>query len=551
VLRSRLVNPAFMMTEALPLSQITTLNYCTSAKGVFDDTTPAQMHEAMIAYQKVCDQKTLALFFHGGLVDKRSGLDNAKQLLSPYADTSLKNNKAGNAYPYFFVWESGLFETLQHNLPEIVAETIFQRLRDIIGSKAQAVLGGAPPPSAQAMSLRMPTIDVTIPPVDQNLQVSQADVSDVQQSVENDPLINAEKLRITRSAIPTAQAFAESTGMVPREVRTSAATLLSPEVVSAIVAEEAHKVAITPQAAQHLWSPNPLGSLALGAGQVLVRIVERYASGRNHNFHNTIVEEIFRQYYIANAGWAIWHEMKFETAQAFQGDAMHNVGTAMVGELLGLYESGDAGLNARITLLGHSTGAIYICNFLEALDAALQSKAYADKIKVDVIFMAPAVRANMFAQTLSAHGRLIRNFRAFEMEDALEADEKLLQLDNPPNSTVNPLLAQIYTSSLLYFVAGVLEDADDDTPIAGMQRYFERGGSFAPGAFPVLDSIWTFYSGLKHPVIYSDTRGLHPQPPLGQRCTSHHHGGFPSDDPAPIGGTLESVCYLLKTGDYA
>lgn len=540
-----------MLAESLPLSRITPLNYCTSAKGVFDDTTSQQMHDAMSAYAKVCTQKSLALFFHGGLVDKASGMQNAQQLFGPYSAQSDSNDKGGNAYPYFFVWESGLLETLQHNLPGIVAETIFERLRDIVGSKARAVLTGSPANEIQAVSLRAPTADDQIPGPLPNAQASQNDIDDVQRAVENDPFINAEKRRIAQTARPVRQALAESLDTTPRAVRTSPVTLLSPEIVNAIAAEEAHKDAITPKSSDLLWNPISLGSLALGAGKVLVRIVQRYATGRNHNFHNTVMEEIFRQFYVANIGWAIWNEMKLETTEAFQGDAQRNVGTTMIQELVQLYESGENGKNARVTLLGHSTGAVYICNFLAAIAAALQDKDYANRIQFDVIFMAPAVRVDVLANTLASYGMLIRNFRSFEMSDIFESSEILLQLNNA-SPAVNALFAQIYTSSLLYFISGVLEDDDDDTPIDGMQRFFEGTGAFAAGKIAAIDSVQEAYSRFKGPaIVYSDTSEDNPQPPLGQRCTSYHHGGFPSDDAkSPIGGTLQSVCYLLKTGNY-
>ncbi len=530
-------NPAFLLSPSLPLSPITPMNYCTSAKGVFDDTTPAQMRAAMLQYRGVCSNKALALFFHGGLVDKSSGMQNAQQLLGQYSAAS-----GGNAYPYFFVWESGLLETLMHNLPGIVAETIFQRVRDIVGSKAQSILGASSP--AGAMSLRAPSLGVSVGQVAPDLTVSQADLVEVQRAVETDPLINIERRRIARSALPGQHPQRESLTTTPREVKTSGATLLSPDVVSAIVAEEGYRESITPKDATLLWNPFALGSLALGAGNALVRIVRRFATGRNHNFHNTVAEEIFRQFYVANVGWAIWNEMKVETAAAFQGDAEHNVGSAMIAELMQLYESGDEGKKARVVLLGHSTGAVYICNLLKAIHQALAGKAYASEIMFDVIFMAPAVRVDFLADTLAAHDSLIRNFRVFEMSDEIESREILLQVDGA-SAAVNAILAEVYTSSLLYFIAGVLEDTDDDTPIDGMQRFFTDPAVFTPTAFPDIQLVSAFYARHSDAVICSDTSGLTPQPPLGKRCSSRHHGGFPSD-PA----TLESVCYLLRAGAF-
>jgi hypothetical protein len=540
------VNPAFMASADLPSATITPMNYCTSAKGVFDDTTRQQMSDAMAAYAKVSTTKSLALFFHGGLVDKASGMYNASQLVTPYsaAPTANPEDSVGNAYPYFFVWESGLLETLQHNLPGIVAEAIFQRLRDIIGTKAQSVLGIAAPPPSQQMALRAPTLIAAVAAPGAAPTLSSSDIAEVQQAIETDPIINAEKRRIAQSGVPAAEALTASFGTTPRQVTTSPVTLLSPEIVGAIVAEEAHKDAMTPQGARSLISPIALGSLALGAGSVLMRIVRRYTNGRNHNFHNTVVEELFRQYYVANVGWAVWNEMKAETEMAFQGDDQHNVGTAMVDELIKFYETGEAAQTARVTLLGHSTGAVYICNFLKAMEQALQGKGYAQDIRFDVIFMAPAVRIDVMSQTLARYGHLVRNIRAFVMSDELESAEILLQVDGA-SAEANVLLAQVYTSSLLYFISGSLEDSDDDTPVDGMERFFSRTGAFAPNAFPDIDDAWAFYSGRPSAMVAADTSGMNPHPPLGQRCSSHHHGGFPSD-PA----TLQSVCYLLRTGAY-
>lgn len=518
-------------------------HYCASALGAFDGTTPAQMRDALLAYGKVCRSQALALFFHGGLVDRPSGLAAAAQLLGPFAAPATKpDDTAGNAYPYFFVWDSGLWDTLRQNLPAIGAEVIFQRLRDIIGSAAQRVLVDAAAPAAQFIERRVPTLAVTIPAAP-STELSANNIDAVQRAVDSDPFINAEKRRIgAHAGAFSTQRLGQATGLA-RQVVASPLTLLSPDLVNAILAEEmARQVQVT---AAPKSVPQPaMGILALLAGRVLTRIIQRYASGRNHNFHNTVVEEIFRQYYIANVGWAVWDAMKQTTADAFQPDVSKFVGSAMIGQLIDLYESNPDGKSARIVLIGHSAGAIYVCNFLNAVERALQAKSYASSIKFDVIFLAPSVRVDLLAPTLRDHRALIRNFRTFEMSDGIEAAEPLLQ-DPAATDDINALLAQIYTSSLLYFIAGVLEDPDDDTALSGMQRYFLGEGSFEPGTFPDIDAVAAFYRSRPAAVIASDTTALDPPPPLGQRCGSHHHGPFPFD-PA----TLQSVCYLLRTGKF-
>src|SRR6201999_4422574 len=80
----------------------------------------------------------LALFFHGGLVDKTSGQQSAANEYLVYKDY---------CFPLFFIWESGFGEVLSHHLPLIFAETIFGRVlshaTDVVGPKVQPVASAA------------------------------------------------------------------------------------------------------------------------------------------------------------------------------------------------------------------------------------------------------------------------------------------------------------------------------------------------------------------------------------------------------------------------
>ena len=60
----------------------------------------------------------IVLHFHGGLVSEASGRAIATRLLPTYS-------QAG-AFPVFFVWEGGLFETVLNNLDEVSREKIFR-----------------------------------------------------------------------------------------------------------------------------------------------------------------------------------------------------------------------------------------------------------------------------------------------------------------------------------------------------------------------------------------------------------------------------------------
>src|ERR1051326_6028432 len=103
-----------------------------------------------------------------------------------------------------------------------------------------------------------------------------------------------------------------------------------------------------------------------------------------------------------------------------------------------------------ITLVGHSTGAVYINNLINRAAQALPNT------KFNVVLLAPASRMDDFALVLGKHNNSIANFRMFSMTDASEAKDHLLGI--------------IYPRSLLYFISGVLE-GEADVPIVGMNRF--------------------------------------------------------------------------------
>ena len=68
----------------------------------------------------------LVLHFHGGLVDERTARGIADRLAPIYADGEA-------AYPLFFVWESGVWETIWNNLEDIRKEPFFRELVKKVG----------------------------------------------------------------------------------------------------------------------------------------------------------------------------------------------------------------------------------------------------------------------------------------------------------------------------------------------------------------------------------------------------------------------------------
>ncbi len=153
-------------------------------------------------------------------------------------------------------------------------------------------------------------------------------------------------------------------------------------------------------------------------------VISRHSTGRDHGLYATCVEEAIRGLIVlaspANE-WAKalqWNRMKADTAEAFGDEPGVHAGTALLNGLKGAIAAGYQ--PKRITLVGHSTGAIYIANWLAKCADYLPSE-----VKQDVIFLAPAITYDLFSATLEKYGERIGRFRLFAMLDNLERDDQL------------------------------------------------------------------------------------------------------------------------------
>src|SRR5450631_2772349 len=103
--------------------------------GAADVTSRADAKRIIAKAQAANPAKGLVIHFHGGLVNTQAGLGIAAELAPRYL-------RAG-AYPLFFVWEAGLFETLRNNLGDILHDQVFQELVKKAGEWTVKQLGGA------------------------------------------------------------------------------------------------------------------------------------------------------------------------------------------------------------------------------------------------------------------------------------------------------------------------------------------------------------------------------------------------------------------------
>ncbi len=554
---SLFVNPGFQLQAGVPLATVVSKqNYCTSHAGMFiensadpQDTTAADMNQAFAAMATALaqgDARSIAFFFHGGLVSESSGYTTAQALVGPYGGTHTPAvSQPGHAYPYFFLYETGILTTLQDIAPRVFSWPFFQQLAALI---APSVGRAVPGVHAQLLSYKDGALQGVVP----QAQV-EAIIRDLQAEVAADPVLNDEFERIAAfenvraHVAATAAASGSATAVAQLEANVadlSPAQYMDAKARAQVAADVAQgsigRVRMQSAAAKPvaLTFPNTAQTM-LAVGAIAERIIERYRNGTQHSPGCTITEEIVRQWFLKDLGWAAWDDMKAEVDLAFGENGVASKAIDLLDETFW-----STGVFPRIVLIGHSEGAYFVCKWLQDFERRYAAK-YTD-VKFDLIFLAAACRTDLFASTLASAGGRIQRFRSFGMNDAKEGSEPLIQIAGSPLSALNPGLALIYPSSLLYYISGVLEhdsagNSFVDSPLVGMQRYFMGTWPYdTADRSPDVAQVDAFKTGQS---VYSPTD---PSAPLGRRSQAVKHGVFPTDDE-----TLQSCCYLLATTQWA
>ena len=152
-------------------------------------------------------------------------------------------------------------------------------------------------------------------------------------------------------------------------------------------------------------------------------------------------------------------------------------------------------------------------------------------VKADVVFLAPAVRMELFACALDVAKDKIKRFRLYAMKDELERADNLLGKD----------LAFVYPSSLLYLVSGLFEEQAaeglTDAPLLGMQRFLEGMTSWDDDEREgdAIRRVRAFLDEEPNRSVFSEVTG---GPGLSSSAKSH--GGFDDEE-----ATLASVATFL------
>ena len=417
------------------------------------------------------DESRIVIHFHGGMVDDDTGMKVAARLDPTY--------RAAGATPIFFVWSSGLMEVVTGNLPEIFGEGVFQSIRrwvtKFVLGKVSGTHGFAPPSEGDLWLGLVPRAPDAEPLAEVEVvgtidDVTEAEREAFEQQVAADPELQAFSAMIAGSGT----SFAGDEG--------SPFTLMSPEVVGEIRAD-------APEGAA--FGPFQAVALARHAGKIVVAVVRRMREHRDHGLHATLVEEILRSLYLGEAGERVWTAMKKETADTFEATDPVRGGRYFMDGLSELVRDGH---RPEITLVGHSTGAVFIDNFLSRMDRLRsdESDPFPSDFRVrNVIFLAPACRFEHFDNVLRTREATFDRFRMFTMTDEFEAKDTLVPF--------------VYPRSLLYFVSGLLETDDAgesayDAPLVGMQRFFSMADTYDG---PEFKFVRDFISSDESRVVWS------------------------------------------------
>jgi hypothetical protein len=478
----------------------------TKANGVL--VTPEAEVDALV--EVVQDKQKIVLHFHGGLVNADAGRKIAAGLQKTYED--------GGAYPIFFVWHAGLLEVLEGNLREIVEEEAFRVVEKWVTKFAvgklsqdagQKGLQLATPNDAEVLGELSGRRTGAEPyaefEVSEDLDdVTEAEQRQLRQAMEQDPQARTATLAIVGDMLPEDD-VATSRGIEVSR-RRSRKTLMDPDVVT----EFEQQVAGVDDGQKGVLSA---AHLAQKAAAVLVRVIQRFRRGNDHGVYPTIFEEILREFYLGNAGALVWAAMKGETKDTFEPGAPARGGhyfMSLLGEVI------RSGCRPEVTLVGHSTGAVFIDNLLahvEAMRTDPKEPLPADFRFKNLVFLAPACTFEDFRSAVERHDDLFDRFRMFAMTDEAECKDWLLSF--------------VYPRSLLYFVSGVLETEDDGSsspakPLVGLNRYYGAPGRDENAALPLIRKFVTESAGR---VVWSPSANGD-----GLSSGAVHHGDF-DDDP--------------------
>lgn len=473
-------------------------------QGKFDTNSNHSDANKLIENINLLDKERLAIYFHGGLVGYKSGVDSAEGMNAAM--------EGDNTYPLSFVWKSGLMETLRDNMTDIHKTKLFKKLLKFVVKKAGSKLGfdiGARGASRITDDEIEKELLKDLPFA--NLVPNEGARGAMSLNSINESALEKEMYVELEEDIEKDAEFK----MILRNVNLDDG-LIDPSKIDQDWEEDGGRKGII-----------SLTKIIWAIVKISIRVIKRFVEHRDHQPYATILEEILREIYIADLGSWVWGGMKKKAGQMWlpneglAGKELH-VGTYFLNQLNEARKSKPL----TIDLVGHSAGSIVICHLMEHF-----ANRYENLKMGKVIFLAPACRADLFHNTFVKHPNRFESFKMFTMTNEAELADGLVNA-----------LPKLYPSSLLYLVSGILEtnhegedkESSYNEPILGMERFIRE--DFYEDLYPHLTDIKAFLRQGNRLVLTPTTTDV-----LGERSTAIDHGDFDNNEE-----TKESVKFIIN-----
>lgn len=457
-------------------------------------SSPSDIDELFNRFE-LSNTKKISLYFHGGLVNEKKGIETARKMAVHLKDAGQE--------PICFAWETGLFETVFSNLSKISETTIFQKLIRVLIKKLSEKIG------LEISSGRGFVNGFTIEEIDEELAKNdpfQYYSSTIQETISRGDYLLTE--------IPSDEKVFLNSLEAEYYYEVNSDTEFTNSLTQTKFTTESN----TQLESRGIIS---IATFVKHLAKITLRVIKRFYEKRDHHFYPTVVEEILRELYIADFGSWVWDNMKTKSNQMWQSnegkkDKHQYAGRYLLHRLIQYAESHQ---DLEVNLIGHSAGSIVICHLLKEIG----------NIKPDfavnkIVFMAPACRADLFLAEVISKPSRYQKFRMFTMSDSIEVMDKLVPF--------------VYTHSLLYFISGVLEEEGKayDAYILGLERHLQAIGVYE---IPLLIQIKTFLlEQNNHRLVLSKTID---GAPIGLQSHSTLHGGFDDDE-----ATIDSIKTFIR-----
>ncbi len=473
------------------------LNYINVGEhGTFvGSSTPTADIDALFAELQTRKPSRLVFHFHGGLVAKGAGMKTAQNIHKALGSPSV--------HVVTFVWETGFWEILTRNLTEVGETGLFSEIRKFVIKKVGEKLGFTIPGGRGFGQIT--DVEVTIELAKDEPLMQYRDTARV----------NAEDL--TPSRLKALESIIEAELKQEIDANSAIIHLLekeAPHTPEFNKAEYGIPSATTGETGRGLLTPKIIKGLAT----VAIRSIRRFVRKTDHDPYPTIIEEIFREFYVGSLGKFVWDNIK-EIAE--EGTWANNDGLSGDKRRVGAYfmeklnEFQANHSEVTVDLVGHSAGAIMVCHLLKN---AAEPQYKGIHIR-NIVFLAPACTSQLYRDEVISKPERFKQFRMYTMLDEFEKKDWVVKV--------------IYPRSLLYLVSGLFE-AEVDTPILGMQRFLLDKEPFSDNE--LLTSVRGYLSE-EGRVCFSKSKD---DALDGFRSLSVRHGDFDDDQP-----TLKSIASLI------